>query len=183
MLHERAQQDFPETKGTSKEYYQCVPMASSSLAQAAADDDIDSTSLDGQDADAFDRALSSKGGPSLYGTHEAKCDPKADNMEQNVHWCLSPCKDGFVEKGGRSCEQKCTGKYEAEGYGGICGVNSAELTIAATEMVAIIANGALKAVTLIDQMKKDGVEAETLSETINTFIDMGKPFARPTCPE
>jgi hypothetical protein len=65
---------------------------------------------------------------------------------------------------------------------GVCGVNQGELMIATTEMVSMVANGAIESYLLISDMKETGVRADKLSSTIDVFIDMGKPFARPQCP-
>merc|ERR1712232_763662 len=43
--------------------------------------------------------------------------------------------------------------------------------------------GAFSLADNIIKMKEHGVNGETLAATIQIFIDMGKPFANPTCPE
>merc|ERR1712232_217274 len=44
-------------------------------------------------------------------------------------------------------------------------------------------NSAFSLADNIIQMQERGVKAEVLTDTIQIFIDMGKPFANPTCPE
>jgi len=115
------------------------------------------------------------------GAHPASCDPDSKHPEQRGMWCLSACPAGFEPSGGTNCVQACGGGFPAEGMG-VCGVNQGELVIATTEMVSMVANGAIESYLLISDMKETGVRADKLSATIDVFIDMGKPFARPQCP-
>jgi len=77
--------------------------------------------------------------------------------------------------------QACGGGFPAEGMG-VCGVSQGELVIATTEMVGMVASGAIESYLLVNEMKEHGVRADKLSSTIDVFIEMGKPFARPLCP-
>lgn len=65
----------------------------------------------------------------------------------------------------------------------MCGKNQGLLTKAILEMVTTVLNGAFSLADNIIKMKEQGVDADSLTSTIQTFIDMGKPFANPTCPE
>jgi hypothetical protein len=51
------------------------------------------------------------------------------------------------------------------------------------EMVTVILNSAFSLADNAIKMKEHGVNAEYLTNTIQIFIDMGKPFANPICPE
>jgi hypothetical protein len=64
----------------------------------------------------------------------------------------------------------------------MCGRDSGIVTKAILEMVTTVLNSAFSLAENIIKMKEHGVDAETLSATIQVFIDMGKPFANPTCP-
>jgi hypothetical protein len=116
-----------------------------------------------------------------HGAHPAACDPSSKYPEQRGMWCLAKCPLGFKSTSGSNCVQTCGSDFPAEGMG-VCGVNQGELVIATTEMVSMVANGAIESYLLISEMKETGVRADKLSSTIDVFIDMGKPFARPLCP-
>jgi len=115
------------------------------------------------------------------GAHPATCDPLSAYAEQRGTWCLSKCPVGFASSGGSKCVGLCGGDFPAEGMG-VCGVNQGELAIATAEMVGMVASGAIESYLLISEMKEHGVRADKLSSTIDVFIEMGKPFARPLCP-
>ncbi|CAK0881705.1 unnamed protein product [Prorocentrum cordatum] len=90
------------------------------------------------------------------GAHPASCDPDSKHPEQRGMWCLSACPAGFEPSGGTNCVQACGGGFPAEGMG-VCGVNQGELVIATTEMVSMVANGAIESYLLISDMKdRDG---------------------------
>jgi len=57
------------------------------------------------------------------------------------------------------------------------------ITKAILEMVTVVLNSAFTLADNIITMKEHGVNAEVLVSTVQVFIDMGKPFARPICPE
>merc|ERR1712232_580010 len=56
-------------------------------------------------------------------------------------------------------------------------------TKAILEMVTVVLNSAFSLADNIIRMQEQGVNAELLVSTIQVFIDMGQPFARPICPE
>lgn len=116
-----------------------------------------------------------------YGTHEAMCDSD-EELEKIGHWCVRPCPAGHHAKNGNTCVQICGGGMPADSWG-MCGTSSAEIHAAVAETAAMVGNGAIKSYILIDDMNKTGVDGDKLARTINTFVDMGKPFAHPTCPE
>merc|ERR1712232_558352 len=80
------------------------------------------------------------------------------------------------------CISACEGKFPAE-TSGMCGRDSGMITKAILEMVTTVLNSAFSLADNIIKMKEHGVNGETLAATIQIFIDMGKPFANPTCPE
>lgn len=81
------------------------------------------------------------------------------------------------------CESRCWGRFPADGGAGFlaCGRDPGVLATAMVEMVTVLLNGAFRLVDHISAMIERGVDAERLSGTIQTFIDMGKPFAHPLC--
>jgi hypothetical protein len=138
----------------------------------------------------FDRTLMKKngGGDGGYATGEgaipARCDPSTDYTEKHGHFCYTPCGSGWQVKPEdfKKCISACEGKFPAE-TPGMCGADAGIVTKAILEMVTTILNSAFTLAENIIKMKEDGVNAELLSSTIQVFIDMGKPFANPTCPE
>jgi len=117
-----------------------------------------------------------------YGTHEATCNTDEEDVEKAGHWCLSRCPPGYIAKNAHTCEQRCGGKMPAESWG-LCGRTAEELYVIRAQTAAMVTNGGVKSYILVDDMRKNGVDGDKLSGTINTFIDMGKPFAHPKCPE
>merc|ERR1719507_2028855 len=118
------------------------------------------------------------------GTHEAACDTENEDVEKAGTWCVSQCPEGYQEKNAKTCVQLCSGKFPVEGMVGMCGTDPGEVVVAVAQMATMVTNGAVKSYLLISEMKEEGrVDAERLSGTINAFVDMGKPFARPQCPE
>jgi len=117
-----------------------------------------------------------------YGTHEALCDASSEYSEQGGQWCYKSCPDGFLPSGS-SCVQVCGGDFPAEGYADfVCGTDHDELLRATTEMLTMVTSGAMETYVLFNETRGAGVHAAKLTHTINVFIDMGKPFARPECP-
>jgi len=119
---------------------------------------------------------------AAFGTHEAACNTDEEDVEKVGHWCLSPCPPGYRVKNAHTCVQLCGGNMPADSWG-MCGQSPAEVHAVVAQTAAMVSNGALKSYILIDGMRKDGVDGDSLAGTINTFVDMGKPFAHPKCPE
>jgi hypothetical protein len=63
----------------------------------------------------------------------------------------------------------------------MCGRDAGIVIQAILEMVTTVLNAAFSLADNIMQMQEHGVNAELLTATIQVFIDMGKPFANPTC--
>merc|ERR1712232_256810 len=80
------------------------------------------------------------------------------------------------------CISACEGKFPAE-TPGMCGRDQGIMTKAIMEMVTVVLNSAFTLAENIMTMQEHGISAELLTDTIQVFIDMGKPFARPICPE
>jgi len=114
----------------------------------------------------------------------AQCDMDSQYTEKHGHQCYSPCRWGWQDKPGNihKCVSACEGKFPAE-TDQMCGRDQGMITKAIMEMVTVVLNSAFTLTDRIMQMQEHGVNAERLSSTIQVFIDMGKPFAKPTCPE
>jgi hypothetical protein len=112
----------------------------------------------------------------------ARCE--MDYPEKHGHFCYASCPGGFQvkENSQQRCLSACVGNYSAESPG-MCGRDQGVLMTAIMEMVTVILNSAFSLADNIIQMQERGVNAELLTDTIQIFIDMGKPFANPICPE
>merc|ERR1712048_1102626 len=123
---------------------------------------------------------------SNAGTHiiPARCNSKSEYTEKHGYECFEPCRWGWQNKDGNvhKCISACEGKFPAETEQ-MCGRDSGMITKAVLEMVTVVLNSAFTLADNIMTMKEHGVNGEVLSSTIQVFIDMGKPFARPICPE
>jgi len=115
------------------------------------------------------------------GAIPARCDSSSRFSEKHGHFCYSACGDGFEPKSHSTCISKCEGKFPSE-TPAMCGQNPGMITKAIMEMVTVVMNSAFKLSENIIKFKEHGVDANSLSSTVQVFIDMGKPFANPICP-
>jgi len=104
--------------------------------------------------------------------------------EKHGHYCYTPCMHGWQSKDDNfhKCISACEGRFPAE-TPAMCGRDSGIITKAILEMVTVVLDSAFSLADSIIRMQEQGVNAELLVSTIEVFIDMGKPFARPICPE
>jgi len=128
----------------------------------------------------LDMTLSAKGGGEA-GATPAHCDEASEFNEKYNHWCYGLCEPGFHTKDNTKCITTCAGSFPSEsGY--LCGRDPAVLIKAQVEMVTVVINGLFELQDAIQRIKDDGINGDTLKSTIQVFIDMGKPFAKPVCP-
>ncbi|CAK0870360.1 unnamed protein product [Prorocentrum cordatum] len=83
---------------------------------------------------------------------------------------------------GLQCKTQCQGEFPADDGAMMCGRNPGVLAEAVMNMVIGVATGAINSGLLIASMAKDGVDTDSLVNTIQAFVNMGKPFAYQTCP-
>mmetsp|Transcript_24175 Transcript_24175/g.50256 ORF Transcript_24175/g.50256 Transcript_24175/m.50256 type:complete len:515 (+) Transcript_24175:22-1566(+) len=116
------------------------------------------------------------------GTIPARCDDSDDSefAEKSGGWCYADCPLGYEAFGAR-CWTECGGERPADSRL-MCGRDPGVLASTITEMVVVTARSAFSLATAITSMQAVGVNADNLGSTIQTFIDMGQPFALPTCP-
>mmetsp|Transcript_111784 Transcript_111784/g.316483 ORF Transcript_111784/g.316483 Transcript_111784/m.316483 type:complete len:645 (-) Transcript_111784:9-1943(-) len=138
------------------------PPGASSLAEAA------TGTLDG--------SLARKGDA---GTTEATCDVDSMYSEKSAKWCLAGCPSGYIERG-HMCEQLCGGDFPEDGPK-MCGTDYGKIMVAVAETALTAIHGAVKVYDVLKQLREGAPQWETLSETVNTFIDLGKPLARLAC--
>lgn len=121
-------------------------------------------------------------GKKPEGARPATCDPDGKYPGQHSNWCYKKCNKGYTDDGAK-CELLCgtTVKFPSDGGAALCGVNAGAVQQAIMQMVTVTLNNVINAAGLISKMVKDGFDADVLAKTINTFVDMGKPFAYPTC--
>jgi hypothetical protein len=137
------------------------------------------------EAGQLDKSMQQKGGDDRprRGAIPARCDKTSRFSEKQGHMCLSTCGNGFEPKSGSmKCISKCEGNFSSE-TPAMCGRDPGIITKAIIEMVTVVMNSAFQLSENIIRMKEHGVDANSLSSTIQVFIDMGKPFANPICPE
>jgi hypothetical protein len=120
------------------------------------------------------------GSPSPWAI-PARCDSDSSFSQKHGHFCYTTCGAGFQEKSQFKCISSCEGNFSTE-TPAMCGRDPGIVTKAILEMVTTVLNSGFVLADNIIQMKKHGVNGETLSSTIQVFIDMGKPFANPICP-
>merc|ERR1712086_474706 len=125
------------------------------------------------------------GGTSAPGHNAipARCDTEGYFSDKHGMYCYTPCDPGFQQKDGHvtKCISACEGNFSAE-TPLMCGRDSGIITKAILEMVTVVLNSAFSLADNIMTMQEHGVDADTLTSTIEVFIDLGKPFANPTCP-
>jgi hypothetical protein len=128
----------------------------------------------------LDRAVSEK---APTGTLPARCDDSDGSgfPEKHGGWCYANCADGH-DAFGAKCWTRCRGAFSADSSL-ICGQDPKVLAATVTEMVIVTARSVFTLATALTSMQTAGVNADSLSSTINIFINMGKPFALPKCSE
>merc|ERR1711920_333121 len=126
----------------------------------------------------LDRAVSEK---APKGTLPARCDDSDGSRFPEKHggWCYANCADGH-EAFGAKCWTQCRGAFSADSSL-ICGQNPKVLAAAVTEMVIVTVRSVFTLATALTSMQENGVNTDSLTSTINIFINMGKPFALPKC--
>eukprot|EP00929_Paragymnodinium_shiwhaense_P003696 TRINITY_DN1042_c1_g2_i1.p1 TRINITY_DN1042_c1_g2~~TRINITY_DN1042_c1_g2_i1.p1 ORF type:complete len:770 (+),score=130.45 TRINITY_DN1042_c1_g2_i1:76-2385(+) len=131
-----------------------------------------------------DKSCYKKNGGSMVAGRPVPARCEDDFPEKHGHFCYAQCPGGFQVKDESQsrCLSACIGNFSAESPG-MCGRDTGVLTKAILEMVTVILNSAFSLADNIIKMQEHGVNAELLTDTIQIFIDMGKPFANPTCPE
>lgn len=121
--------------------------------------------------------------PDTSTTVLAQCDEETGFNEKYNHWCYGPCDTGFSVTDDTKCITTCNGKFPVESSSGyLCGRDQEVLVKAQVEMITVVVNGLFDLHEAIQKMNDDGINGETLSSTIQVFIDMGQAFAKPTCP-
>merc|ERR1712039_346782 len=124
---------------------------------------------------------------ALVETSLAKKRPKAalpalcaSNLEKRGSWCYDSCPVGYERIGSR-CKSLCGESFPAESPL-MCGRNQGELSAAIGQMVVGTVTQAITLSYLVVTLTENGLaNATVLSETMQALIDMGKPFAHPTC--
>jgi hypothetical protein len=117
-------------------------------------------------------------GKKPEGTLPAHCNPDG-HPDKIDDWCFATCKHGY-HSSGHKCWTSCEGKFPADDDV-MCGRDPSVIAIAKAEMIATVARSAITVGLAITQMVTSGINADTLSSTIQAFVDLGKPFARPQC--
>jgi hypothetical protein len=117
------------------------------------------------------------------GVVPARCDISTEFREKSGDWCYADCPDGYGSSSdSKKCKSLCQGAYPAESAG-MCGRDQGVLTRRMTEMALKLVNSAISLGVIFQRMHEQGMDAKKLGNTIQIFIEMGKPFALPTCPE
>jgi len=108
----------------------------------------------------------------------AQCDSSSRYNDRHGEFCYSACGAGFEPKGPFRCISRCEGKLPAE-TAGMCGRDSGIVAKAVTEMATV---REFKVSEDIIRMIEQGIDVNSLSSTVQVFIDQGKPFDSPNCP-
>ncbi|CAE7367806.1 unnamed protein product [Symbiodinium pilosum] len=117
------------------------------------------------------------------GTVPATCDTTdTDDVEKNGGWCYKACPEGYKAFAAR-CWTSCEASPFPFNSPLICAESQAVLQSTVAEMVTVTLRSALSLASVLASMQALGVNAQSLTATINVFLDMGKPFALPKCSE
>jgi hypothetical protein len=140
-------------------------------------------SAGGVDGAAANKVDGAAGGKQAIpdGARVALCDESSNYTEKHGHWCYAACPDG-MDAVGLQCKTKCQGEFPADDSAMLCGQNPGVIAEAIMNMVIGVTNGAINSGLLISSMATNGVDTDSLVNTIQAFVNMGKPFAYKTCP-
>ncbi|OLP78822.1 hypothetical protein AK812_SmicGene40961 [Symbiodinium microadriaticum] len=101
------------------------------------------------------------------GTVPARCDTTvAEDVEKNGGWCYKACPDGYQAFGAR-CWTNCADSAFPLDSPFICGETQAVLQSTVAEMITVALRSALNLGTVLASMQALGVNAQSLSGTIN----------------
>jgi len=119
--------------------------------------------------------------PVPDGAMVALCEAGGQYPEKIGHWCYELCPV-TMQPIGTTCKTTCAGEFPADDGAMMCGHNQGVLIEAVMNMVISVSTSAINAGLMIADMAKNGVSTDSLSSTINAFVNMAKPFAYSTCP-
>jgi hypothetical protein len=164
----------------------CWPRCSSSLLQSGSATSLVNVESDFTDSESelmddfgmgVDDAVRRKIKPK--GTKPANC--KTSHPYRHGTRCYENCPASY-KRDGKLCKTDCsTMKRYGHSRGTMCGGSARVLKEAEQRMVKAVFTGILDAFSLITDMVKDGVSADSLTKTIKVFVDMAKPFMYPRC--
>jgi len=160
----------------------CLPKPTQELAvmlQAASGVALEATAA--RKATGPEKSTSGKH-PVPDGAMVAVCDEASDYTEKSGHWCYAACPAGMAPTGAGQCKTVCQGEFPADDGAMMCGENPGVIAEAIMNMVIGVTNGAISSGLLIANMAENGVDTDSLVNTIEAFVNMGKPFAYKTCP-
>jgi hypothetical protein len=118
------------------------------------------------------------------GARVAICDANSEHPEKVGGWCFAACPLGMVSTGSQ-CKTECSApgsQYPADDGAALCGQNQGVITEAIVNIVLGVTNGAISSALLIAGLVRDGVDSNSLTQTINSFVNLAKPFAYKQCP-
>lgn len=93
-------------------------------------------------------------------------------LEKRGSWCYKACPAGYVSAGSR-CQVQCASAYPIESAQ-MCGKHAGDIS-------SVIGQIIVGSVTQVIKIS-DSIATGALTNTVQTLVDMGKPFAHPSCP-
>jgi len=157
----------------------CLPTPASETASMIQARRASAGGLDGAAANKMDGSAAAKQ-PIPDGAMVALCDDSSKFTEKHGHWCYAACPNG-MDAIGLQCKASCHGEFPADDGAMLCGQNPGVIAEAIMNMVMGVTNNAISSGLLISSMAKDGVDTDSLVNTIQAFANMGKPFAYKQC--
>eukprot|EP00928_Gymnodinium_smaydae_P080042 TRINITY_DN63842_c0_g1_i1.p1 TRINITY_DN63842_c0_g1~~TRINITY_DN63842_c0_g1_i1.p1 ORF type:complete len:647 (+),score=91.34 TRINITY_DN63842_c0_g1_i1:69-1943(+) len=131
----------------------------------------------------LDSSVQQKGGgysPQL-GAIPARCDMNGAFPEKHGQFCYSSCGAGYHAKSHSRCVSSCEGRFPAEGLL-MCGRDPGILMKNILDMATHALNALLTVAESFRKLGERGIDARSLASTVQTFVELGTPFANPVCP-
>lgn len=165
----------PERNGSKKNINGATPSFAASLAVFANDQRVNSTSLD--------HTVSRKGPDEVEPVQGGMAATCAQG-ELKHSYCYKPCPSGYSVGTFTKCEYDCTaaGEFRARGPGLLCGKNEGDIVAKYMEITTMVIGTGITLFTLIKDFETNGANGDNIKKTIQAVIDVGKPFANPSCP-
>uniref|UniRef100_A0A7S2I6U0 Ricin B lectin domain-containing protein n=1 Tax=Zooxanthella nutricula TaxID=1333877 RepID=A0A7S2I6U0_9DINO len=115
------------------------------------------------------------------GALPARCDDVAGFTEKRGGWCYGPCPAGYEGSGAR-CKATCGPEYPSDSDR-MCGKTPGAIAAAVMGMITGVVREVVTISGLVSEMEEKGIHAAGgLTGTMQALIDLGKPFAHPSCP-
>lgn len=113
----------------------------------------------------------------------ASCDRHGDYPFQLGRYCyLRECLDGMIPTPQQTrCMSNCQQEFPVPGQG-MCGKSAGDVEQAIANMITAVVTTVIDVAVTAHQLTQGrAINSDTIFRTMESFVEMGKPFAKPQC--